>query len=302
MKFSNRHASGYLHSFHPADSVTLLQSGPSFFNRLLELIESTQRVLHIQMYILDFEGVGARVEEALHRAAARGVDIYLVADGFGSRMLQQASIDRLLEAGIQFRWFSRISLFRNTTIGRRLHHKVVVADGQTALVGGINIAQKYHGSSDREAWLDFALELNGPVCLNIEKLCAQIEEREYLPKLKDLPVKAAKGSGIPVSIRRNDWLRNKKQVFYSYVAAINRAERSIVLFASYFLPGNRIRKALEQASKRGVDITIVLAGNSDIPLAINATYYLYRWLHRCQIKIYEWNPSVLHAKLAIIDD
>lgn len=292
----------YLHSFHKADRIEILRSGPLFYNVLIQLIDSAKESIHIQMYIINDDEIGNLVLASLINASKRGVDINVVADGFGSRNLSSSFVDKMNQAGIQFRFFSRISLFKNLSIGRRLHHKLVVIDHSQALVGGINIADKYRGTPEKEAWLDFAIWIQGDVCRQLEKICYQIEEKQY--SLRRMPEARQRkiDEQVRVSIRQNDFLRNKKQIFESYYDSIRNAEKEILIFGSYFLPGIRLRRALENAAARGVNITIVLAGRSDIPLAINATYYLYHWLHKHNIRIYEWTKSVLHAKLAVIDD
>ncbi len=302
MKFVKKRAVEYVNSFEEADRIVLLRSGQHYFNSLIQLIESAQKIIHLQMYILNDDAIGNIVLDALINARKRGVDIFVVADGFGSNQLTNTYKEKLIQAGINFRIFSRISLFKNLSIGRRMHHKIVVADGQKALVGGINIADKYYGPDHTEPWLDFAVFLEGNVSKKLEKICYQIEEKKYYLSRNPSEKYKAKTRPILINIRQNDWLRNKKQVSQSYHLAIRNAEKSIVIFASYFLPGLRLRLALEAASRRGVKITLVLPGISDIPLALNATYFLYYWLLKNNMRIFEWKKSVLHAKIAIVDD
>jgi cardiolipin synthase A/B len=302
MQFIKGRNKAYLKTFTVAESISFHQSGPDFYHTLLSLISEANETLHIQMYIISDDDIGKIVLNALLKAAARNVEIFIIADGYGSRHLSEVYIQKLQDAGINFRLFSRISLFKNLSLGRRLHHKIVVADGQRALIGGINIADRYHGTKDKEAWLDFALEIRGPVCEQLEKICYQIAEKKFIRNPKTNPHIPAITKPVRISIRQNDWFRKKEQIYQSYNLAIQNAQKDILIFASYFLPGLRLRRALEAASKRGVKITIVLAGISDIPLALNGTYYLYHWLHKHNIQIYEWQKSVLHAKLAIVDD
>jgi cardiolipin synthase len=302
MKFTKRQSNAYLHTFLKAESIEFLQSGSGFFDTLVSVIDSATKSLHIQMYIINDDEIGREIQNALLNAANRGVEINIIADGFGSRSLSQPYVETLIHAGINFRFFSRISLFKNLTIGRRLHHKIIVADAYTALIGGINIADKYHGSKDENAWLDFALLIKGTVCQKIEKICNLIEEKKYsFTRIKN-HIRESFIHPTRISIRQNDWLRNKSQIFSSYKLAFQNAEKSILIFGSYFLPGIRLRRALEAAAKRGVQITIVLAGMTDIPPILNATPFLYHWLLKNNIRVFEWKKSVLHAKLAVIDD
>lgn len=292
----------YQKSFIEAESVKFLQSGNEYFEHLVLLIKEAKETLHIQLYILDSDETGTLILNALLDSSKRGVKIFIILDGFGSRNLSPDYIQSLQNAGISFRLFSRISLFKNLSFGRRLHHKIIVADGNTALVGGINIADRYRGTKNNEAWLDFAVLIKGSICQNLEKICYQIAEKRFIRHYDPTNIQNIISEKIPISIRQNDWLRKKEQIYQSYNLAIRNAEKSIIIFASYFLPGLRLRKALEAASKRGVKIKIVLAGISDIPPALNGTHYLYHWLHKNKIRIFEWKISVLHSKLAIVDD
>ena len=302
MNFTTNKERRYKNTFLRAKTIQFIQSGDHFFKKLILLIQHAKESIQIQTFIFDDQETGQEIAAALIAATKRKVAVDLVVDAFGSRHLSNHFINSLKEAGIQFRFFSPISIFKNLNIGRRLHHKVAVFDGKYALVGGINLANKYRGTSTIEPWLDFAVLIHGNVCQKLKDICFRIEEKSF--SLIDQTKKLISNSKDPydISIRQNDWLRNKKQIFQSYILAIQKAETSITIFGSYFLPGLKLRMALEQAAKRGVNIQIVLAGKSDIPLLLNATYYLYSWLHKHKIKVYEWNKSVLHAKLAVIDE
>jgi cardiolipin synthase len=254
------------------------------------------------MYIFNDDEIGRIVLDALQLAQARGVKIFVVADAFGSNALTSDYIKTLKELGIYFRYFSRISLFRNLNLGRRLHHKLVVSDYTNALVGGVNIADKYYKPTDADVWLDFAVFIQGPICAKLERICQAIAKRKFYPLQLGSNKNRYSAKPTQISIRQNDWLRNKKQIYQSYELALRNAEKQVLIFASYFLPGHKLRNTLEATARRGVQITIVLPGISDIPLILNATYYLYDWLHKNNIRIFEWKKSVLHAKLAIVDD
>lgn len=301
MKFERRNAQKYLRSFAKADRITFLQSGSSFFNEFTAQIEAAKRSISIQTYKLDDEITGQKIAEALIRAVKRGVDVDLVVDGFGSIELNSEFENYLKDNGIQFRFFSKISLFKNLRIGRRLHHKIAVFDQQTAMVGGINLATKYEGTDSQMPWLDFGVLIEGSICKQFEKICFLIEEKAFVGMPKQSPDVATNFSATNINIRQNDWLRKRSQILRSYLMAVQNSEKSIILFASYFLPGYRLRKALENAAKRGVKIKVVLSGISDIPFFHNASKYLYKWLQKNNIKVYEWTPTVLHAKLAVID-
>ena len=150
MKFIKKRSKAYLQTFQMAEAIEFLQSGINYYEKLISVIDSAKESLHLQMYIIYDDEIGNRILIALIQAARRGVEIYVVADGFGSRNLSELYIEKLNNAGINFRFFSRISLIKNLSIGRRLHHKVVVVDEKYALVGGLNIANRIAQSISSE--------------------------------------------------------------------------------------------------------------------------------------------------------
>ncbi len=292
----------YYAAFQPARTVRLLRSGGEYFECLIGAIQEAKKSIHLHSYIFEMDQTGRRVSSALMEAVSRGVEVSVVIDGFGSLNFPQATCKVWRNAGIQVKQFSRISLFRNLHIGRRLHHKVFVADGERAIVGGINVADKYHGTEEQIPWLDFALFVEGSTAEKLEHICRQLEAPWFAIRNYREPPRYHGQHISQVNVRQNDWLRNRKQIYFSYLMALDTAEHSICLFASYFLPGKRLRNAFELAASRGVRIRIVLAGKSDIPRIVNASLYLYEWLHRTGIEVYEWKSSVMHAKLAMVDD
>lgn len=106
---------------------------------------------------------------------------------------------------------------------------------------------------------------------------------------------------VSVRVRRNDWVKRKIQIWRSYLEMFSKAEKTITIMCSYFLPGNLFRRKLSQAVKRGVKVKVILAGTSDIMIAKHAERYLYSWLLKNNIEIYEYQETVLHAKVAVYD-
>ncbi|MDZ4756980.1 MAG: phospholipase D-like domain-containing protein [Bacteroidota bacterium] len=289
--------------FIPAEEIRLVHSGADYFDTLEEIINNAERTLHFQTYIFDDDDTGKRVARLLKTAAQKGVKVFVVLDGFGSKNLSKKFIANLTDSGVNFRYFSPFFSFQNIYIGRRLHHKVIVADSKIALVGGINIADKYRGSVSKIPWLDFAILVKGNVCEKVNKICDIICRKQFglrTRSKKELQEITTRGNTL-ISFRQNDWLRKKNQISSGYIRNIRNSKESIVIIASYFLPGRRLSKALETAAKNNVKIKIILSGISDIPLFHLATSYLYSYLHKHHIEIYEWNKSVLHGKIAVID-
>jgi cardiolipin synthase len=288
-------------NYYPADEVQLVYSGSDYFDKLLELIHAAKDSIYFQTYIYDSDSTGILIGDALKAAAGRGVKIYMLIDAFGSKELSGKFITDLINAGIHLRMFAPFFSKHTINFGRRLHHKVVVADHHGALIGGINISDKYRGSSMQRAWLDYAILIKGDVCEHAHKICLSILQRRFPISPKKNVISLPVANSL-VRFRQNDRLRGKRQISKGYLQAIRTAEHTIVFVSSYFLPGRRILKALKKAAKRGVQVTIILSADSDIILYGRATSHLYISLMKWGIHIYEWEQSILHGKIALVDD
>lgn len=289
------------------DKIKLIRGGKDYFDLLTRMIHNAKESIHLQTYIYDDDETGKLVANALKAAAARGVAVYIMADGYASQVMSQQFIDELRGSGIHFRFFQPLLKSKYFYFGRRLHHKVVVTDSRTALVGGVNITNRYNDMPGKPAWLDFALYAEGAVAGELNVLCWKTwngfsaKTGSVYPQKENLPGHVASTKAITVEMRRNDWVRRKNEIYESYRSMFEKATSHITIICSYFLPGKKIRRLLAKAAARGVSIKVILAGRSDVPLTKPAERWLYDWLLRNNIQLYEYQPSVLHAKLAICD-
>jgi cardiolipin synthase len=235
------------------------------------------------------------------------VEVYLLVDGYEARQLPRAFINELRAAGIRFKLFNPLFKSRYFYFGRRLHQKVVVVDATYALVGGINIADRYNDMPGEPAWLDFALYMEGEIARELCVLCwkgwnnyaagtayGTCEPVIGETAMSDWPV-------CNVSMRRNDWVRRKNEISATYIEMLRHAQKEVIFLCSYFLPGRIIRKQLGYAMQRGIRVRVITAGRSDIPVSKNAEKYMYDWILRNDIALYEYNKGVLHGKIAVCD-
>ncbi|HZV45232.1 MAG TPA: phospholipase D-like domain-containing protein [Saprospiraceae bacterium] len=293
--------------FTTVNKVKLVRAGREFFDTLLQLIRDAKDSIHVQMYIYDDDETGRSVAEALKEAANRKVSVYLLTDGYASSMSKEFTVE-LKAAGIHFRYFEPLMRSKHFYFGRRLHQKLVVVDAKFALVGGINISDRYNDMPEQSAWLDFALWVEGEI---VKELCVLawktwnafprhmgITPCETKPIEFDIP----EGERRQVRMRRNDWVRRKGQISASYLQMLNAAKSNVIILSGYFLPGRTIRRSLRKAVLRGIKIKIILAGQSDVMLAKRAERWYYDWLLRNGIELFEYQENILHGKLATADD
>lgn len=283
------------------EKITLVHSGDDYFSRLEQLISEAQSELHIQIYLFENDATGKKIIHALQEAANRQVTIYLLLDGFGSLSLPLEIINKLKQSGINFRYFSPLFSANSFYLGRRLHQKVVVADAKVALIGGINIADKYHGTKNEKPWLDYAVQINGKIAAPLQELCKAIYFKEKkIQRKKILPAFQPQQEAL-IRILQNDWLNRKNEISNAYIKSIRNAKEEITIVGSYFLPGRKLTNALKKASQNKVRIRLILSGVSDLPMTRRATCYFYTKLLGYNIELYEWNQSVLHGKAAVVD-
>jgi len=295
-------------SYQKHNLVDIIQSGDDFMSAMESIIASAQREIHIQTYILEPDETGRRIMDALKSASAdRGVKIYLMVDAYGSQNLSSQVRQDLKNSGILIKRFGKLYYRGAFHIGRRLHRKVIVADGETAMVGGINISNKYTHQKNSPAWLDFAVMIRGDAARRLLLICRQrwmnIRFKTFPKSLRDDLDKSTtpdKGSSH-VRVSQNDFINRKNEIAINYRNYIRKSRESITIVGGYFLPGGRVRRLLKNAVHRGVSIRVIVSEKSDVKLVFFARRYLYSWLLKNNIAIYEYLPSNVHGKVLICD-
>ncbi len=290
--------------YYPHNTVRLIRGGAEYFDTLEQLLERAMHSVYLQTYIYEADETGNRIARALMHAANRGIYVHLLVDGYASQTLPKSFIKTLTEAGVQFRFFEPLFKSKHFYFGRRLHHKVTVVDGRFALVGGLNISDRYNDTATHKAWLDWAVLTEGEVSVALYNICAS---RSLSPwrlrgvQLPPAPPFQLPGQICPVRVRVNDWVRGKREITRSYVEMLQQARHQVIIMSSYFIPGRLIRRQMARAVKRGVRIRVVLAGVSDVRIAKHAERFMYRWLLKLGIEVYEYHRNVLHAKISTYD-
>jgi cardiolipin synthase A/B len=266
------------------ESVALLDGGEQAYPRMLLAISRAQRSVHLEVYAFAASGVGARFVEALASAARRGVAVEVLIDGWGSARGGRAIAADLREAGCAVRIHNRLLAVLVGRLGRN-HRKILLVDDEVAFLGGINIGDENVGAATHVGWADLALEIRGPQCAHL----GQMIRREPRRSVHSLLRIHLCGLGGGWRLRRR------------YLRAFANARQRIHIAHGYFLPDAGIIRAITAAARRGVQVRLLLAGESDVPFARAATRSLYRRLLAAGVYIHEWSGSVLHAKVATVD-
>lgn len=293
------------HDYRSGHYIELLRSGNNYFDVCEKTIDQAQHFIYFQTYIIDDDETGRQIVNALIKAAGRGVKVYFLLDAFGGGTFPKDLIYRVEQAGILFRKFSPGLITKGFQLSLRLHHKVLLTDGDSAIIGGMNVANRYRGTPDFKEWLDFAILIRGPECAHVLFILKRLWNKTFISKkdrardtVHNLPVY---DDDVKLKVLQNNWYRNKIEILKSYRSALKHARSRMIIMSGYFLPGRNERKLLRNASRRGVDIKIVLSAESDTIVFKRATHFLYDFILRNKIKIFEYLPSNLHAKVATVD-
>ena len=296
--------------FVPGNRVTLLQNGAAYFPAVETAIDRARYEVFLETYMYRNDTTGERIAKALRRAVLRGVKIYVLIDGYGSKELTRGMRDRLWPDGVETLIYRpQISpwTFRRERL-RRMHRKIVVVDREIAFVGGINIISDQNTTRNMPPRFDYAVAVEGPLVdeihLSAQRLWATVAWRTFHKGMfrgGAPPASTFTGGTMNAAFLMRDNLHHRRDIETAYLEAIRQAESEIILANAYFLPGRDFRHALIAAAGRGVRVILLLQGRFDHLLQHFAARALFGDFFAAGIEIYEYHRSFLHAKVASID-
>jgi cardiolipin synthase len=318
--------------------LRLLRGGDELFPAMHAAIANARTSVWLATYIFFHDRAAFEMADALAAAARRGVRVRVVVDGFGSRASLPALRERLAGSGVElavFRPLDRWYAWLQPGQMRRLHQKLCTVDGKTAFVGGINIVDDrvdvHHGPGDAPR-LDFAVELHGPLVAPVEQTARAMWSRakfghDWRGELRALArsarplaqlrallqhmrlVRREAAADTPPQAQRpvraafvvRDNLRRRHAIERAYVEAFAAARERIDLASPYFYPGHVFLRTLRAAARRGVRVRVLLQGKIDYRVAALAASVLYDEMLASGVRIFEYQPAFLHAKIACVD-
>ena len=281
----------------------LLNDGGEFFARMLAAIEEARRYVLLEMYLVRSGAVATRFIDALGRAAGRGARVSVVFDGFGALGLTRADRRRLLDAGIELRFFNPLRLGNRLSNLLRDHRKLLLADGRVAFVGGAGLTDDFAPGARRGPWRELMVEIQGPVIADWQRAFARTWRR-CGPELAlvEPPACEAHADGAAGRLSLSE-ARQRSVLANGVLRRIDSATARAWIMSAYFVPSRRFRKALRRAARRGVDVRLLLPGaRTDHPWVRQAARRFYGKLLRNGVKIFEYQPRMLHAKMILCDD
>ena len=298
------------------NQVLLLQDGPATFQAMHAAILAARDHINMETYILDDDEVGQRFAQALIDKQRQGVQVNLIRDSVGTIGTPQAFFKQLTDNGIrvlEFNPLNPLAARKGWELNQRDHRKLLIVDGRTAFLGGINISSVYSGGSFSQRsrtrpdgsppWRDTDLQLRGPVVAELQKLFLatwEAQKGEPLPAKNYFPPPENAGRLVVRAIGSSPE-EPYSLIYATLLSAIANAETSVRLTNAYFAPDPQLLAALEAAVGRGVEVTLILPSQTDSWLVFHAGRNYYERLLRAGVKIHERRGVILHSKTALVD-
>lgn len=287
------------------NSLRLLTDGNVCFGEFIRAIKSARTSINLETYIFNSDETGWEIAGLLAGKARDGVEVNVIYDAVGCLRTSPALFQHMKQYGVELIEYHPLVPWRKYwNISFRDHRKILVVDGKTAFLGGINIGNDYAGKrAGGEEWRDTHLRIEGPAVRDIQFYFIEnwfrnggvlIDNNRHFPSLKDTGKKLL----MVLSSRSR---RNVLPIQQSYLSAIKYAKSTIYITNAYFIPDAKIYRALVRAARRGVDVRVLLPEKSDVPIVKYASRYLYKKYLKHRIRVFEYTKSVLHAKTAVVD-
>jgi cardiolipin synthase len=288
------------------NDTELLINGDRIFPAFLETIERAQRTVNLLTYVYWRGDIAHDVADLLCRKAREGVEVNVLLDWVGTAKMDSALIDAMRDAGVCVAKFRPLKAYAIRRLNNRTHRKLLVADGRVGMTGGVGIAEEWTGDAqDPDHWRDTHVRVTGPVVRHLQGAFAEnwleatgdaLVGDEYLPALD--PV----SDGGPMQLVRSRAGVGDTNVEALYFLAIESARRALDLTAAYFAPRPAFVKALCDAADRGVRVRVLVPGpHIDKEFVRVAGHGTYEELLDCGAQIFEYQPTMLHAKTLCID-
>lgn len=279
-----------------SDSFQLFTEGDTLYADMLASIAAAQDHVLLESYIFADDEVGRQFADALIAQARRGLIVRLHLDAAGSLFWHSRRLSaRLRHGGVQLRWFHRWDWRHPWRYNRRNHRKLLVIDGLCAYVGGFNIHRENSRSLyGDQRWRDTHIKLRGPLARQAMRLFGRFWMGRKRPALHQSP---EVGDRLLSNFSRGA----RRYLNGSLSNMLSHARHSIYITTPYFVPERRIQRLISDAARRGIDVRLLVPKKSDVRLAQWAARAAYESLLASGVKVFEYQPRLLHAKSMVVD-
>ncbi len=286
--------------------VTCLSNGDEIFKAMLDAIARAQRTITFETYIYWSGQIGSRFVEALSERARAGVKVHVLLDWAGSSSMDNALLEALRAAGVIVEKYHEPRWYSLSRMNNRTHRKLLVVDGLVGFTGGVGIADQWLGNAqDADHWREAHFRLDGPAVAQMQAafmdnwmkaVGAVLHGEEYFPEL-------SKAGDALAQVFKSSPGEGSESVRLMYLLSIASARESVRIAAAYFVPDDLSIETIVAASRRGVKIEVILPGKgSDTELTRKASRSRWGKLLEAGIAIFEYQPTMFHCKVMIVDD
>ena len=286
----------------------VLTNGVQIMPAMLAAIEQARERIVFETYVFSDGEYAKQFSAALARAAQRGVRVYLLLDAMGAKKIGDANEKTMRDAGVHVAWFNPLNFKHVEEINGRTHRKILVIDGRLAFTGGVGVADYWAGNADaKDHWRDTQIRIEGPPVRYLEACFFEnwIESagvvKPELSELAELVPDAAQPAVLSVPVWSSP-VGGHNGVKKLYLLSLAAARRTVDLQTPYFVMDGSTKWSLLEARRRGVRVRLVLEGDStDAKPVKYASRFGYEDLLEAGIEIYEYQPTMMHAKAMVVD-
>jgi len=285
--------------------VQVLKNGVEIFPSMLSAIRNAKKTINLEFYIYWDGEVGRTFAEALAERARAGVKVNVILDAVGSGAMSQDLIEFLQRNGIGVEWYHPLRWYTLSRFNHRTHRKLLVVDGEVGFCGGVGIADVWLGDADsKDHWRETVVRVEGPVVTQMQFAFMDnwVKSRgELLTGLDYFPQIEKRGECL-TQVLKSSPSEGSSAVKLMFVVSIVSAKKSIYISTAYFVPDRDTIRAMEGAVRRGVDVRVIVPGEyTDVPLVRHAGRLIYGQLLKRGIRIFEYQPTMMHAKTMVVD-
>ena len=287
------------------NEVEILQNGEATFSAILDELSKATHHIHMEYYIYEEDDIGSKIKKLLIEKASQGLEVRLLIDAIGSWGLSKRFLKDLKKNGVHVAIFMpvRFPLVANK-INYRNHRKIIVVDGKTGFVGGLNIADRYiYGTPELGEWRDTHLKIHGDAAQSLQALFITdwyFITKQYLRGQQYFPPHTV-GNQLLVQITSSGPDSDWSNIMQAYFAAITTAEKHIYISTPYFLPNESILTALKTAALSGVDVKLIMPGRSDVRSTWYSSISYVEELLRAGVDVYLYQKGFNHGKIMMVD-
>jgi cardiolipin synthase A/B len=287
------------------NSIEILRNGVQIFPSMLGAIRNAKKTINLEFYIYWDGEIGREFAETLAGRARAGIKVNVVLDSVGSAAISSDITEFMERNGISIEWYHPLRWYTLARFNHRTHRKLLIVDGEIGFSGGVGIADVWLGDADREDhWRETVIRVEGPVVTQMQFAFMDnwVKSRgELLTGLDYFPKLAPRGTCM-TQVLKSSPSEGSSAVKLMFVVSIVSAQKSIYINSAYFVPDADTTRALEGAVRRGVDVRVIVPGEfTDVPIVRHAGRLFYSQLMRRGIRMFEYQPTMMHAKTMVVD-